>query len=121
MRDSPAIQREIALAEARLRAARGLLQQTLREVYAATARRGAMTVDERMSIRLVTTYAIHQAKEVAQTAWQYAGATAIFEANPFERRFRDMHAVTQQVQARWTHFETVGQHMLGLAPPQRFI
>jgi len=56
-----------------------------------------------------------------QTAWQYAGATAIFDAQPFERRFRDMHAVTQQVQARWTHFETVGQHLLGLTPSGHFI
>jgi len=121
LRDSPVVQHDLAFAEARLRAARGLLQQTLREIYDAVTRRGEMTFDENMSIRLVTTYAISQAKEVMQTAWQYAGATAIFDAQPFERRFRDMHAVTQQVQARWTHFETVGQHLLGLTPSGHFI
>ncbi len=131
LRDSPVVQHDIAFAEARLRAARTLLQHTLREIFAAVARRGEMppgempagemTPDENMSIRLVTTYAINQAKEVVQTAWQYAGATAIFDANPFERRFRDMHAVTQQVQGRWTHFETVGQHLLGLPPSGHFI
>jgi len=50
-----------------------------------------------------------------------AGATAIFAANPFERRFRDINTVTQQVQARTTHFETVGAHLLGLSPPLRHI
>ena len=40
-------------------------------------------------------------------------ATAIFDANPFERRFRDVNTVTQQVQGRRSHFETVGQHLLG--------
>lgn len=121
LRESPVVQHDLAFAEARLRAARTLLLHTLREIFDGVERRGEMTSDENMSIRLVTTYAISQAKEVMQTAWKYAGATAIFEKNPFERRFRDMHAVTQQVQARWTHFETVGQHLLGLAPDPRFI
>jgi alkylation response protein AidB-like acyl-CoA dehydrogenase len=118
---SPVVQHDIAFAEARLRAARALLLHTLRGIFVAVEQRGEMTFDQNMSIRLVTTYAISQAKEVMQTAWQYAGATAIFDKNPFERRFRDMHAVTQQVQARWTHFETVGQHLLGLVPDPRFI
>jgi hypothetical protein len=29
--------------------------------------------------------------------------------------------VTQQVQARAAHFETVGAHLLGLSPPLRFV
>jgi len=37
-------------------------------------------------------------------------------ANPFERRFRDIHTVSQQLQGRQQHFETVGQYLLGLAP-----
>jgi hypothetical protein len=42
-----------------------------------------------------------------------SGATAIFENNPLERRFRDMHTVTQQLQGRLSHFETVGAWMMG--------
>ncbi len=49
-------------------------------------------------------------------AYHAAGSTAIFEENPFERRFRDIHTVSQQVQGRREHFETVGQYLLGLAP-----
>ena len=43
-----------------------------------------------------------------------AGATAIFESNPFERRFRDMHAVSQQSQSQLSIFEAIGRHFLGL-------
>jgi indole-3-acetate monooxygenase len=49
-------------------------------------------------------------------AYHAAGSTAIFEDNPFERRFRDIHTVSQQVQGRREHFETVGQYLLGLDP-----
>jgi hypothetical protein len=41
-----------------------------------------------------------------------AGATAVFNANPFERRFRDMHAIAQQIQGRDSHYEDVGKAIL---------
>ena len=37
------------------------------------------------------------------------GATAVFSANPFERRFRDMHTIAQQLQGRDSHYEDVGK------------
>jgi len=40
------------------------------------------------------------------------GATAVFAANPFERRFRDMHTIAQQIQARDTHYEDAGKVIL---------
>ena len=74
-----------------------------------------------MRIRLATTSATHQAVEVVDTLYHAAGSSAIFEDRPFERRFRDVHAVAQQVQGRQAHFETVGQFLLGLEPDQSFL
>ena len=78
------------------------------------AQRGHVTLDERMRIRLASTFAIHTSLEVVDMLYQAAGATAIFNENPFERRFRDIHSVAQQLQGRQQHFETVGQYLLGL-------
>jgi alkylation response protein AidB-like acyl-CoA dehydrogenase len=121
LRDSPVLQSGLAIAEGKWRAARANLLTTLREVQDHIAAGGTMTTDQKVSIRLAATFAIHQAKEAADFAWAEAGATAIFEDEPFERRFRDIHAVTQQVQARRSHFETVGQHLMGLPPNPRFL
>jgi alkylation response protein AidB-like acyl-CoA dehydrogenase len=121
LRDSPHIQVQTALATAKLRAARALLLDTLERIWDAVAARGALTLDERMDIRLAATFGTHQAREVGDFAYHEAGATAIFPSQPFERRFRDLHTVTQQVQARSSHFETVGAHLLGLSPPLRFV
>ena len=44
-----------------------------------------------------------------------------FTSRAFERRFRDLHAVTQQLQGRQAHFETVGQFLLGLEPDASFL
>jgi len=49
---------------------------------------------------------------VVDTAYHMSGATAVFAKNPFERRFRDMHAIAQQIQARDTHYEDVGKAIL---------
>ncbi|GAC1339955.1 MAG: acyl-CoA dehydrogenase family protein [Acetobacteraceae bacterium] len=121
LRDSPVVQSNIAQAEAKLRAARALLLTTLDEAWDEAAHTGGLSLDHKMSIRLASTYAIHQAKEVTTTSYGEAGATAVFQSNPFERRLRDAHSVSQQVQARTTHFETVGQHLLGLPANLRFI
>ena len=121
LRDSPTVQRDLALAEGKWRAARAGLLTCLTETWDSVAASRRLTLDQKIDIRLATTFAIHQAKEVVDICWREAGATAIFDSQPFERRFRDMHAVTQQVQGRMTHLEAVGLHLLGGTPSNRFI
>jgi hypothetical protein len=69
----------------------------------------------RVANRLVTCHAIQQAREVMNFVYHAAGATAIFEHNPFERRFRDLHCVTQQGQGQYTNYENLGQVLMGKA------
>jgi indole-3-acetate monooxygenase len=72
-----------------------------------------ITISQRISVRAASTNAIHKARDAVDFAYNAAGATAIFEDHPLERRFRDMHTVTQQLQGRLSHFETVGAWMMG--------
>ncbi|HML10613.1 MAG TPA: acyl-CoA dehydrogenase family protein [Stellaceae bacterium] len=116
MRNNNVIQRDAALAEARLSSAYGHLLRSLEDITEAVRGRGHITLDERMTIRLASTFCIHTALEVTDILYQAAGATAIFNENPFERPWRDVHSVSQQLQGRQVHFETVGAHMMGLEP-----
>jgi indole-3-acetate monooxygenase len=116
LRDNNVVQSQVAQAEARLTAARAFLLGALNDITSEVERTGRLTLEQRMTIRLASTFAIHQARDVVDTAYHAAGATAIFAANPFERRFRDIHTVSQQLQGRQEHFETVGQFLLGLDP-----
>ncbi|HEY4250230.1 MAG TPA: acyl-CoA dehydrogenase family protein [Roseomonas sp.] len=119
--DSPVLQSGLAWAEGQWRAARAQLLTVLRETWADLDQGASPSLDQKVSIRLAATFAIHQAKQVADFAYAEAGSSAIFESAPFERRFRDIHAVTQQVQARKNHFEAVGQHLMGLPTNPRFL
>lgn len=121
LRTNAVVQSQVAYAEAQLASARLLLHASLDEIWQAVGRAGAITMEQRVRIRLASTYAIHQGKQVVDAMHHIAGGTAIFTSGPFDRRFRDIHAVTQQVQGRQAHFETVGQFLLGLEPDTMFL
>jgi alkylation response protein AidB-like acyl-CoA dehydrogenase len=116
LRDNNVIQAQVSQSEAQLGCARAFLLSSLDEIWREVSGSGRLTMDHNTTIRLASTWAIHQAREVVDTAYHAAGATAIFESNPFERRFRDIHTVIQQYQGRQAHFEAVGQALLGLEP-----
>jgi alkylation response protein AidB-like acyl-CoA dehydrogenase len=119
--ESAVIQSQVAQAEAQLRSARTFLLSSLDEIWRAVGSSGVLTLDQRVLIRLASTYAIHQAKGVADTMHHAAGATAIFVESAFDRGFRDIHAVTQQLQGRQAHFETVGRFLFGLEADTTFL
>jgi alkylation response protein AidB-like acyl-CoA dehydrogenase len=108
------VQSEVAQAEARLRSSRMFLRGSLEEIWSGVVRSGAMTDEQRLTIRLASTWAIQQAREAVTAVYMAAGALAIFESQPFERRFRDIHTLSQQMQGHAAHFETVGQMRMGM-------
>jgi alkylation response protein AidB-like acyl-CoA dehydrogenase len=119
LRDNGVIQSQVGLSEARLQAARTYVLDTFRRLYTLVSDGGSLTHEQRIANRIVTTYAIQQAREVVNFVYHAAGATAIFESNPFERRFRDLHTVTQQGQGHYANFEALGQTLLGTPPSRR--
>ncbi len=121
LRESPVTQSQVAQAEAKLGAARVYVLSSLREIWGAVGRTGVLELEQRVAIRLAASHAIRQAREVADFAYHAAGGTAVFTSNAFERRFRDIHTVSQQLQGRDDHFETVGKFLLGLPPDTTFL
>jgi alkylation response protein AidB-like acyl-CoA dehydrogenase len=112
MRENNAVQGTIGRTEASLRAARAYLYATAAEVWRDLVRGDPLTEAHRIALRIAATWTIHQSASVVDTAYHMAGATAVFSANKFERRFRDMHAIAQQIQARDTHYEDAGKAIL---------
>jgi alkylation response protein AidB-like acyl-CoA dehydrogenase len=113
MHENNAIQATFGRAEAQLRSARAYLYATAHDIWQhVTTSSQELSEDQRISMRLAGTWTSHQAAAVVDAAYHVSGSTAVFSANAFERRFRDMHAIAQQLQARDTHYETAGAAML---------
>jgi indole-3-acetate monooxygenase len=109
----------VARAEARLGAARCYLIDTATEIYRGAEPSAPIDIPDRARARLAGSNAITSAVAVANRIYKAAGVDAIFPGSPFERRFRDIHTLSQQIQSRDAHYETVGQVLLG-NPPEMF-
>jgi indole-3-acetate monooxygenase len=112
LRDDPVVQSQIARAEAGVRAGRALLREAIDEAWLAAGPEDQIPLESRAGLRLASTHAIHSAVAAVDVVYHLAGATAIFTGSGFERRFRDVHAVTQQGQGSQGHFTTVGRYLL---------
>jgi alkylation response protein AidB-like acyl-CoA dehydrogenase len=121
LRDNAVVQSNLAQAEVNLRAARGFVLQSMADTWNELCAGASITVAQRINIRMAATHAIHKAREAVDFAYNAAGATAIFENHPLERRFRDIHTVTQQLQGQLKHFETVGAWMMGAEADLTFV
>jgi indole-3-acetate monooxygenase len=75
----------------------------------------------RARVRLGCAHAIATAAEIADYVYKAAGTSAIFPGTPFERRFRDMHTLSQQIQSRDSHFEAVGRVIFNGDPDGLFL
>jgi alkylation response protein AidB-like acyl-CoA dehydrogenase len=113
MADSPTVQADVARAEARLGAARAFLLDIVGTLYEHANPEAPMDIPDRARVRLGCTHAIHTAIETADFVYKACGVDGIFPGSPFERRFRDMHTLSQQIQSRSAHFEAVGHVLLG--------
>jgi indole-3-acetate monooxygenase len=116
LRDDAWIQARIAQADAKISAASAWLVSLLREAWNELATSPALSFSSRVKIRSACTHQINEAREAVDMIYLEAGATAIFRNQPFERRFRDMHTVSQQVQGSIARMQTVGQYYLGMKP-----
>ncbi len=116
LRDNAVIQASVATANAQILSSRIFLHETISEHWGVLSAAETPSLELRARLRLAITYAMNQAREAVNFAFQAAGTNAIFEANPFERRMRDIHAVSAQGQSHISNYEPVGQVFLGLEP-----
>lgn len=121
LRDQPLVQMQVGQAEALIRSGRAFLHETAREVWEAVSATHAITLEQRVQIRLATTHAIRLAAEAVDLVYNAAGASAIYRSSPIHRRFQDIHVITQHVQGRLAHYESAGRFWLGIKPDMQWL
>jgi alkylation response protein AidB-like acyl-CoA dehydrogenase len=114
LREQPLVQAGVGHSEAHLRSGRAFLTETVRDLWTEATCTGALSLDQRVTLRLATTHGIRLAVEIIDTLYNAAGVTSIFEGNLLQHYFQDIHVISQHLQARLSHYELVGKHALGL-------
>jgi alkylation response protein AidB-like acyl-CoA dehydrogenase len=119
--DMPVVQSDVAHREAALGSGRAYLTEILRTVWDHADDLAPIDTAARIRVRLGCAQAIKSAIETADYVYKAAGVSAIFKGTPFERRFRDMHTLSQQIQSRDAHFEMVGKIIFNGDPDGLFL
>jgi alkylation response protein AidB-like acyl-CoA dehydrogenase len=118
---NPLTQHDVGLLEARLRAARSFLWESVEAAWAEIEQTGTLPIDQRMTVRMAGTFAFAESATIVDGLYHAAGSTAMFEDHPFERRLRDIHSIQQQLHGRKAHFQTVGCYLMGGTPNTAFL
>ena len=97
LRDKPSAQIDLARAEALLRAGRAFLFEAVEGLCDEAAAGRPCSLRQRALVRVATAQAAAMSAQAVDLLYNASGASALFETNPLERCFRDVHATTQHI------------------------
>jgi alkylation response protein AidB-like acyl-CoA dehydrogenase len=116
LRERPLVQARVAEAEATLSAARAYVQTAVGDLWE-RAGRGESDLDVAVvQARLAIARGMHEAVRAVDLLFHAAGTNAVYERNPLERHFRNIHVAVQHAAALPAHMEAAGKVLLGLRP-----
>ena len=111
--ERPAVQADVARAEAAWRSGRALVRETVAEAWAAAEAGDQLSDEQRRRLRLAATDATWRAASAVDRMYHAAGGSSIHEHSPLQRVFRDVHVATQHGMVAERTYELTGRMALG--------
>ena len=112
--ERPAVQADVARAEASWRSARALLDETVGGAWDDAESGRPLTDEHKRRIRLAATNATWSAAAAVDLMYHAGGGSSIHEVSPLQRVFRDVHVATQHGMVADRTLEPLGRMALGL-------
>ena len=97
-----------------MRSARSFLVEAVEEAWRDAQRGGDIAIERRMALRLASTHATEASVRAVDLCYTVAGGTAVYRSSPLQRRFRDVHVITQHMMVAPPSYEVAGRVVLGL-------
>jgi alkylation response protein AidB-like acyl-CoA dehydrogenase len=110
---NPLFQNQLGDADARLRAARTLLNAEAATSWETAVAGAPFTPDHRARIRATATWVTGTAASVVDMAYTAGGGSSIYSRSPLQRRLRDIHALTQHFGVKRDTFTKAGAVLAG--------
>jgi len=112
--ERPAVQADVAQAEAELRAARAFLLNAIADAWNVASTRGTVDLGQRALLRLAATHATVHAAGVVDRMYNAGGGTSVYATSLLQRCFRDVHTATQHMMVGPPTWEFAGRLLLGI-------
>ncbi|MFM7737426.1 MAG: acyl-CoA dehydrogenase family protein [Alphaproteobacteria bacterium] len=109
-----ATQADVARAEALVSGARAHVRDAIGAAWERAVRGDELGMRDRALLRLAATDAVRRSAEAVDLMYETGGGSAIHDASPLSRRFRDVHVATQHVMVAKPTYEVAGRVLLGL-------
>jgi alkylation response protein AidB-like acyl-CoA dehydrogenase len=106
-------QRELASADTTLRAARALLWEVAESAWAKAVAGNGFTLEDRARTRAAAVWVTTSAAAVVDAAYHAGGSTSVYAGSPLQRRWRDVHAITQHFLVKPDTLTTAGAVLAG--------
>jgi len=114
LRDDAGAQEAVAVAEAKLAAARALTYETIDGLWQALLAGERIPTRERAMYRIVMTWTHQTGKEIVESMYDTASASAIYRNHPLDRLMRDMLTGAQHRMVHPKLYRPAGRLLLGL-------
>lgn len=106
----------LARAEALLRSARAYYYESVQAIWNTVSDGREVSLAAQANVRLACLAAVESSVAAADLLYRLAGSTAIFQSQPLERSWRDVHTAGQHMQVQDARWETAGRVLFGLEP-----
>jgi alkylation response protein AidB-like acyl-CoA dehydrogenase len=106
-------QRDFAIAQARLSAARAYLREAIDAAWQDALAAREVTGQARAAIRLAAAHATRESLFAAQTAFDLGGGSAVYLDSPLPRRLRDAQVACQHMMVGHPVYEAAGRVFMG--------
>jgi alkylation response protein AidB-like acyl-CoA dehydrogenase len=107
-------QSDVAKAEAQVASARAWLHAEIDRSWDAATRGDAIPLARRAALRLAATHAVDASVRAVDACYTLGGGTSVYRASALQRRFRDVHVITQHMMVAAPTYELAGRILLGL-------
>jgi len=104
--------REIGITKALYKSSKYFLDLAVAKVWKNSCDSNALLDEELAELRLASTHAIRTSEQIIKKLYSLLGSSAIFKFNDIQRYFQDINAISQQIQGRMSHYETIGDYYI---------
>jgi alkylation response protein AidB-like acyl-CoA dehydrogenase len=115
--EDAAIQIDLAQAEASVQAARALVYDAFARAWETLEAGRENTLEERTRMTMSVAQALLLCIRAVDVAFHRAGGGALYETNPLQRCFRDLHAAGQHILFSQETWKRIGKSLLGIEQP----
>jgi alkylation response protein AidB-like acyl-CoA dehydrogenase len=119
LREEAGVQQAVARADALVSGARGLVFDTVGDLWATLRAGDTLSLQQRARYRLCLAASCASCVEAVDLMYQVAGGTALYAPHPLDRALRDILTLRQHAIFSPKVFETAGRMLLGLEPGTR--